>query len=44
MLMADIAGPRTMLPGAAADRTEVEAIVSRYGRTPLDYFKVCRTC
>ena len=30
-----------MLHGAAApDRTEAEAIVSRYGRTPLDYFKL----
>ena len=30
-----------MLHGAAApDRTEAEAIVGRYGRTPLDYFKL----
>jgi phosphatidylglycerol lysyltransferase len=39
--MADIVGPRTVLHGATAlDRAEVEGIVSRYGRTPLDYFKL----
>jgi lysylphosphatidylglycerol synthetase-like protein (DUF2156 family) len=39
--MADIVGPRRVLHDAATpDRAEVEAIVSRYGRTPLDYFKL----